>query len=111
MKTGMLALCLMMTSGAFAQDLNCEVKMNTVKIWRAQVSVSENESLRLGDFEGFRIYLHNRGAKQSELEVYDGELTQRIYAKGSLQSDEDLLSLSLWKREALLDVQCHKEKR
>lgn len=91
---------------SFAEELICQVKVNTQTVSEQKLTVPANASIPYAEVEGFRMKINNHGASKFELEIFDPSVPSRGYAEGSLKDAKDELKWTLWTRDILLETAC-----
>ncbi|HWU45016.1 MAG TPA: hypothetical protein VN132_16300 [Bdellovibrio sp.] len=116
MKFLTLTMILLLSSAGFATTLTaadthdnemaCQVKINgTIKsdlIWASP----ESSNVVIGDFEGYRIFIHHNANQKFSLEIYDGANTARTYSDTVLRNVGDEVASAIWNRDILLETSC-----
>lgn len=89
-----------------AANLSCEIKLNNGKTLRTSVSTILNKKMFVGELESLRSFVTEKPNNFFSLEVFLGGYEARVYSEGFLRNIGEVLNLSYWSREVLLDLQC-----
>ncbi len=76
-------LFLIMASSSYAQDISCQILVNTEVVNETTVSVEANSKTVYGDVEGYRFMINNLGSSKYEIEIFDPSGPSRSYASGT----------------------------
>lgn len=99
-------LFLIMTSSSYAQDISCQILVNTEIVNESTISVEANSKMVYGDVEGYRFMINNLGASKYEIEIFDPSGPSRSYASGTLKTEDDKISWTFWSRDIMLESNC-----
>lgn len=104
-----LVLGVLLTSQAFAKDLNlkCVATYNADKVLETEVKLTTGvRSLSFGEAEGFEFFLTHKGSNTVELQALNIYEPSRSYATAQLIDANSYVELSIWKREYIMEVRC-----
>ena len=93
-------------SNLYSKQVYCEVKVNTELVYKTQFNGNKPSKTILGEFNGYKISLLNKGQSNFEIEAYNREIPSRTYALGTLNKLNDQVHLDLWNRDLLLGSSC-----
>lgn len=107
----LVAGALLLSQVVSAEDLNCQISLNTKLVVNKNIYLPMTRSVSFGEVEAFRFKINNFGNSKFQIEVFDGNNPSRGYADGVLRSPLDQIKWSFWSREILLESVCTLLKR
>ena len=101
-------LTALIAAPAFAQnnEASCVVKINGTIRYDFTVASREGSNVTIGDFDGYRVFLHHNASQKYSLEIYDAENTVRTYSDTVFRNVGDDVTSTVWKREILVEATC-----
>jgi hypothetical protein len=94
-----------------ATELNCEIQVNSKVIQQSRISSSANEKVLVGKNSYTSAYITEKENHMFQLEAFLPDYEARVYAQGVLNKSSDLLSLSLWGRDSLIEITCGQQSK
>ncbi len=99
-------LFLLMASLSYAQDLTCQILVNTEIASESTVELEANSKIFFGEVEGYRFTINSLGNSKYELEIFDPGTPSRSYSSGLLKTIGDKISWTYWSREIMIESNC-----
>lgn len=90
---------------AQAQDLFCNLKVNTDVIADTKVTTIPGKNVVFGTHGSYTVSVRNQEASKFYIEVYETNVS-RTYADGVLRTEEDEVKWTLWSRDILMEAAC-----
>lgn len=107
MKTITLIAVSLISLSSFATTLKCEAYYNLNPVFSAKVDVSDREqNVRFGDYEEYEFFVSDKGNNVFELQALHVIEPSRSYSTAKLTKDSPSMTLTIWKRESILDLTC-----
>lgn len=97
---------LLVSSLVGAEDLFCNVSVNTEVVAATEFAVAPKTKMTYVLVEGYTFSIANLGESKYELEIYDSAGATRSYATAYLRATTDQLGWTLWSRDILLETSC-----
>lgn len=87
--------------------LTCLVQYNGSDIFTRKVQFEPGiQMVSIGEVADYELMIRDLGKNHFELQGYNSLEPSRTYATATIGNSSDLLQLSIWKREHLLEVIC-----
>lgn len=100
---------LLICSSAMAKtfSFHCQVKVNLKTVVETSFTLKDKQKNKFfGEYEGFEFYLGHIGNGVIELQSYNGNEPSRTYATSIVNGEGSFVTLSVWRRDYLLDARC-----
>lgn len=98
---------LLVTAYAHTQPLRCKQLVAYGDPSFFEVNSKPSEKILFAKADGHRVYLSEKDPRTFELEAYIVENEIRVYSKATLKEDSDLIELSYWSRDQMLQWSCN----
>ena len=97
---------MLVSSNLFAKQIYCEVKVNQELTYKTHLEVNVNQKYEIGIFKNYKFTIFTKDNSNYEIEAYNPYIPSRTYALGYLEENKGLVSLVIWKRNALVEGNC-----
>jgi len=105
MKT--LLISSLLSFSAMATDFDCRYFHNLREIHSNRVTIAPGaKDVVIADFEEYKFFLSSLGDSKYELQSLNVIEPSRTYAVSRLNAANPELGLVIWKREAIIEVNC-----
>ena len=105
MKTAVLLSLL--SFSAVAADFECRYLQNLSEVHRNEVSVADGARDQvIADFDEYKFFMTSLPDSKYELQALNSIEPSRTYAIARLADVNSEISLVIWKREAIIEVNC-----
>ena len=101
---------LVVSSFAEAVTLKCQSLINLDVVSSATVATVKNQKIQISSTTEVVSYVTELGPELFLVEAFLPELEMRIYAQGTLHSESETLTASVWARSMMVDVICFRSK-
>lgn len=92
-------------SQAATTSVACKIFINTNLVSEQTIKVDQ-KTVIVDDLGQYLIEIQSRDNRHFSLNCLDRYSEVRSYAEGTLVKSEDLLTLAIWKRTGLVEIQC-----
>lgn len=107
MKTIILtAITMLFSLPASAKELYCEILINDTVQLKSQVFTQVNKKVFIGKTETAKAFVTEKADHTFIIESYLPNADIRIYSEGKITPPHNLLILSYWGRDQMLDIKC-----
>lgn len=99
-------LIYILTFACFAQDLDCQIRLNNDVVLKNKVSTVLSQKVLIGKSNSITAYVTEKQNQRFNIEAFLADYEVRLYAEGLLSKSNDAITASLWGRESIVDVSC-----
>lgn len=92
-------------AAAASDQYHCEIKYNLQTVYTTSFSIADSQTVFFSS-DSLEMTLHRQPNQRMMLEIYDRETPARLYSYGVLREEADVIGLSTWNRDAIMDVLC-----
>jgi hypothetical protein len=95
----------LLSVSAMAADFECSYYQNLSEIHRSTNSVN-GKDVQIADFDQYEFFLSQLPEGKYELQAYNRYEPSRTYAVARVTAANPEIGLTIWKREAIIEVHC-----
>lgn len=98
-------LLTLLSFSAMAAEFECSISQNLSEIYRSDVTVN-GKDVQIAAFEEYEFFISHLGDGKYELQSYNRMEPSRSYAETRISASNPEIGLTIWKREAIIEVHC-----
>lgn len=95
------------SSHAFAENFQCEVKVNATTLISKKVTSLRGQKIPIGETQQIRAFLTENQIHLFTLEAFLPSVEARVYSQATMRAVGDVINLSYWDRDVLYELQCN----
>ena len=100
------AVGFLLSSHAFAESFQCEVKMNTKSVLITKVVSVPGQKILISTIQEVRAFITENPNHLFTLEVFLPSIEARAYSQATMRMVSDIIDLTYWDRQMLYEIQC-----